>query len=176
MITEALAEIKTIDKRIASKKDFVRQYLLRPDTFKDPMEKDGGSAKAVAEAMQAITDLEQRLVDLRKGIQLANQTEPLTIEGTTRTINDWLVWRREVASDKKAFLFDISRTVSQTREQVTRKNASFTTTAQTVDKPLDIVVNVNEKELAASREQIENILGQLDGQLSLKNATVMVAI
>lgn len=41
-------------------------------------------------------------------------------------------------------------------------------------KPTDIVVNVDEQQLAKDIERLEETLGTLDGVLSLKNATVML--
>lgn len=35
----------------------------------------------------------------------------------------------------------------------------------------DVVVNISEDELAKESEKLEEMLGALDGQLSLKNAT-----
>lgn len=40
----------------------------------------------------------------------------------------------------------------------------------------DIRVNVSENDLAKDLEQMETILGTLDGQLSLKNATVVIEV
>jgi hypothetical protein len=48
---------------------------------------------------------------------------------------------------------------------VTDKDAGFSS---------DFVVNVNERELADHIEELENTLGVLDGQLSLKNATILI--
>src|SRR6478736_7406191 len=103
-ITEALAEIKTIEKRLQAKRDFVKTYMLRVDSLKDPLEKDGGSEKAVSEAQQAINDLQERICELRQGIQKANEDNTIKIEKSERTIADWLVWRREVAPGQQMFL------------------------------------------------------------------------
>jgi len=43
------------------------------------------------------------------------------------------------------------------------------------DKQVDLVVNLDEAKLNSDKEKIKNILGQLDGQLSLKNATIQLA-
>ncbi|KKK79464.1 hypothetical protein LCGC14_2833240, partial [marine sediment metagenome] len=40
----------------------------------------------------------------------------------------------------------------------------------------DIAVAVDEKKLADDIEHLEDVLGQLDGKLSLKNATVLVDV
>ncbi len=42
-ITEALAEIPTIEKRIEKKREFILNYLYRQSSVRDPHEKDGGS-------------------------------------------------------------------------------------------------------------------------------------
>jgi hypothetical protein len=47
---------------------------------------------------------------------------------------------------------------------------------QTTESLTDIVVNVNEKDLSDQIEALETTLGALDGQLSLKNATVSIAL
>jgi len=168
-ITEALAEIKTVGKRIASKKEFVNKYLVRVETMKDPLEKDGGSSVVLSQELQAIADLEQRIVNLRRGIQQANDETKLNVEGIDRSITDWLTWRREVSEGHRLFL----RNLRVNLENMRSAQRSQRFNSQT-EKPLDIIVNVDEKKLADEAEKLDNILGQLDGQLSLKNATVMV--
>lgn len=83
-ITEALAEIKTIGKRIEKKREFIGGFLARQDGVRDPLEKDGGSAKAIAGERQSVNDLEDRIVALRRGIQRANDETSVTINGITR--------------------------------------------------------------------------------------------
>ena len=173
-ITEALAEIKTIEKRLQSKREFVLTYLMRFETMKDPLEKDGGSVKAVKAEQQAISDLENRIVELRRLIQKANEDTKLTIEGEERSIADWLVWRREVAPGQEQFLYGLRSRLTQARQQVSRQQPTYGRD-NVPEKPLDIVVSVNESDLAKSTEKVKSILGQLDGLLSLKNATVVVA-
>lgn len=165
-ITEALAEIKTILKRIQSKKEFIGQYLIRLENVKDPLEKDGGSFKNIEQELQAISDLEDRIVELRRNIQSANEANTITLEGVTKSISDWLTWRREVASAHESFLLKVRRTLDDTRV-AQRRNFGL-------EKPQEIVVNVDEKKLSADIEKVQNILGQLDGQLSLKNATIVL--
>lgn len=173
-ITEALAEIKTIVKRIASKREFINQYIVRYDNVKDPLAKDGGSAEAISREMQAIHDLEGRIVELRLGIQSANENTKITIEGDERSIADWLVWRREVAPAYDKFLHHLRFTLTQVRDQARRQGNSLFGPGTQPEKPNDLVVNIDEQELAKSLEKHTNILGQLDGQLSLKNATVLI--
>lgn len=172
-ITEALAEIKTILKRIATKREFVETYQLRVDTLKDPLEKDGGSSKAVDAEMQAIADLEGRIVTLRKAIQKANDDTEITLEGLSMSIADWLIWRREIAPAKQTFLSRLSQRLSSARQQI---RTSDWRSPQTPEVKTDIVVNMDETKLSKDREALQNILGQLDGQLSLRNATVQLSL
>lgn len=170
-ITEALAEIKTVQKRIATQQEFVNNYLFRTDNLKDPLEKDGGSPQAIAERLQSIGDLQNRVVELRTAIQKANDNTNITLEGETKTISDWLIWRREVAPHKERFLSRLASKLSDTRDLAKR---TVYRGLDQQDKQVDIIVNVSEDWLAKEREKLNNILGQLDGQLSLKNATVLV--
>lgn len=175
-ITEALAEIKTVGKRIEKKREFVRGFLARQDGVRDPLEKDGGSAKVISEERQAIGDLEARLIALRRGIQKANDETTVTINGKTLSINEWLTWRRDVAPGQKAFLASIQSALNNVRQQAKQQGVALVsasaTTAET--KPTDLVVNVDERAIGEEIERLEDTLGQLDGQLSLKNATVPI--
>jgi hypothetical protein len=172
-LTEALAEIKTIDKRIEKKREFVLGYLLRQEMFKDPLEKDGGSVSAIKRELQSIHDLEERKVHIRRAIQQANERNSITVGKQTRTIADWLVWRREVAPIQQQFLANIRGKIEQARQEALRRGAGLSSTADSA-KPNDVIVNVNEQELAREIESLEDVLGTLDGQLSLRNATLFL--
>lgn len=173
-ITEALAEIKTLGKRVAKKREFVQTYLARQDALKDPLLADGGSPEAIRRELQAITVLEQRVVELRAEIAAANASTPISIGGVSRSIADWLTWRREVAPARQQFLAQLRARIEGVRQQALSKGFAVVTASASVGdaaKPTDVLVNVSEAELAAEIEALEATLGDLDGQLSLKNAT-----
>jgi hypothetical protein len=174
-ITEALAELKTIDKRIAKKREFVLSYLLRQEMFKDPLEKDGGSVSAIKREMQSVHDLEERKIVIRRAVQQANERNTITVGRQTRSIADWLVWRREVAPTQQQFLANIRGKIEQARAEAARKGAGLSNSADAA-KPNDVIVNINEQELAREIEGLEDVLGTLDGQLSLKNATLLIDV
>lgn len=174
-ITEALAELKTIDKRIAKKREFVMNYLLRIDMVRDPLEKDGGSVAALQREQQAIRDLEERRVLIRRRINEANLATSITVSAQTRAIADWLIWRRDVAPGVKAGLDGLAARINQARQEATKRGAALTPAGE-AKKPEDIVVNVSEQDLAKQREALEELLGVLDGQLSLKNATITIEV
>jgi hypothetical protein len=176
-ITEALAEIKTIGKRIEKKREFVLAYLFRQEGLKDPLEKDGGSVEAIKRELQSIADLEGRVINLRRGIQHANDKTEVTVKDNVLSIADWLTWRRDVAPGVQTFQHTLRVRLNALREQAKRGGSAVIGAVATVSsdaKPTDYIVNIDEAELARKSEEIEEILGVLDGQLSLKNATIMI--
>lgn len=173
-ITEALAEIKTISKRLDKKREFVQQHLFRQEFVKDPLERDGGSIAALQRELQAIRDLEERLVAIRLAIQAANTATTVEILGEQRTIAEWLVWRREVYPGQAAFLDRLIMQLRDVRQQAIKKGLSVVTTSDVATTPNDIVVNLSELELQKAVERLAEMAGQLDGMLSLKNATTFV--
>jgi hypothetical protein len=175
-ITEALAEITTIGKRIDKKQEWIGQNLIRQDRLRDPLEKQGGTAAIITQELQAIADLQARLIMLRRAIQQANEATDVTINGVTRTIADWLVWRREIAPQLKGMLSRFASTVQDWRKQAAQKGLSVITTQDVAQSPNDLIINLNERWLAEQIDQHEQVLGALDGQLSLKNATVVIEI
>ena len=170
-ITEALAEIKTIGKRIDKKQEFVFSSLARQEGARDPLEKDGGAEKVLAGERQSINDLQARVVDLRRGIQRANDATLVTVGASSKSISEWLIWRRDVAPKRKEFLSKMSTGLKNLREQAKRQGSNVVTPGA-AQAFTDIVVNIDEGTLAAEIELLEKTLGDLDGQLSLKNATV----
>lgn len=173
-ITEALAEIKTLQKRLAKKRDFVGAYLFRQDTVKDPLENQGGSKSAILAERQSIRDLEERAVKIRSAIQQANVSTMVTIGNETRSIADWLVWRREIAPTYKEFVSRMRSALVSARQQAQRQGVAVRPVDQQTGDTNDLIVNVDEKALSEESEQIEQVLGTLDGLLSLKNATTVI--
>lgn len=175
-ITEALAELKTLGKRVEKKREYIGSFLARQDGIKDPLEKNGGSAEVIRRERQAIADLEARHVAIRTAIQKMNQATPITVLDTTKTIAEWLTWRKEIASGAQSFINKIRNTVIAARKEASQKGWSVVTATEAARQPTDLVVNVDEADLAKEAETLESILGTLDGQLSLKNATVTIDV
>jgi hypothetical protein len=171
-ITEALAEVPTITKRIMKKEAFIQNYLYRQSVIRDPHEKSGGSAVLIEQEMQSMKDLQDRLIKIRAAIQKSNHDNSITVQDETRTIADWLTWRREVADNERRFYNELSNKLAGVRQEAMRKGLAVS------DKDAgyspDYIVNIDEKKLADKIENIENVLGTLDGQLSLKNATTFI--
>jgi hypothetical protein len=175
-ITEALAELRTIERRVPKKQQFCLGFLWRQDALRDPHEKSGGSATLIKRERQGITDLLERLISIRRAIAKANAETKLTVAGKTRTIADWLVWRREVAPVQSRLLNQMSGKLDGMRQDAVRKQIKIVEKGQQAGSLEDVVVNINEAELAEEIEHLEEVLGTLDGALSLANATTIVDI
>jgi len=174
-IQEALATVKTINKRIEKKRAAVNANLWRQDAVRDPLEKDGGSQEFIRRERQAIGDLEEEIVSIRTAIAKANTETPVTVEKRSRTVAEWLIWRREVSAQKKAHLESLANALAAARQQAAQKGVRLRDQVTPAEAtPNDLIVNLSEKSLTEEREAMEKILGDLDGQLSLKNATVVV--
>lgn len=174
-ITEALAELKVIEKQIVKKRELVLTHLMRHEMVRDPLQKDGGSVPVIARERQSMNDLVERRVAIRRAIAAANAATTITVEGTTRSIADWLTWRRDEAPGQRSFLTTLRQNIDRTRQQAMQKGVAMAATAEAA-KSGDMIVNIDEGELARAAEALEVTLERLDGQLSLKNATVTVEI
>ena len=172
-ITEALAEVPTIAKKVSKKQQFVQDFLSRPAAVRDPHEKDGGSAELIRRELQAIADLEQRLIAIRSGIAQSNAVTKITIGATIRTVADWLTWRREVAPVQQMRLNGMANTLRTLRNKAQQQGVKV---AENPEGFTDYIININERDLADQIEALETTLGALDGQLSLKNATTTIAL
>lgn len=183
-ITEALAEIKTIGKRLESKRNSILKYIARDARLKDPLENEGGTVEFIKKERQAINDLEMRIVNIRTAIQRSNLDTVTVIEGVSQNVAEWLTFRREVAEGRKRFLSGLSDGIQATRDKVQREGgrvvtagaANATAIVESGKAAFELLVSIEEKALIEEREQLEKILGDLDGRLSLLNATTTIDV
>ncbi len=171
-ISEALTNIKTIDDRIGKAVNFINNYVSRPNSMKDPLQGDGGSKTVITKTRQSIKDLEQMKVNLRLAINRANLEKSVAVNNETKTVAEWLIWRREVADNSKKSLESIIQRVNVARSQAMKVGQKVT---EEEDKG-DIIVNVNELEINKQLEHMVTVLGELDGKLSVFNATTTVEV
>lgn len=169
-ITEALAEIKTLNARIAKKRQAIGGSIIRDSRLRDPMENEGGIVEWLRRERQSLADLEERIVAIRSSIQATNVATVLKVNGKQRTVAEWLNWRREVSEGQKQHLAGLSSVLQKARQDVSRF------TSQIDGSKVELIVHISEKELAAEVENMETTLGELDGKLSLLNATTTVAV
>lgn len=175
-ITEALAELKTITKRIEKKRAYIINYLGRQDGLKDPLEKDGGSIEVIRRERQAIKDLENRMILIRTRIQQSNLYNRLTVLDEDKSVAEWLTWRKEVSSGAKSFIDKIRLEILTARKQAAQRGNAVVTPGAVPVQASDVLINVDEAELARESEKLEEILGTLDGKLSLTCATSLIDV
>jgi hypothetical protein len=176
-ITEALADIKTSLARIEKKRTTVSMFLGRDSRLRDPHESIGGSAEFVRRERQSILDLEEKIVRIRSAIQQANMATVVDIEGEKRTLAAWLNWRREIALPRQKYLAHMAAQVNNLRQQAVRNGQPVKQTndgAATATGELIIVID--ETNLAGEADRLERVLGTLDGRLSLINATTTIDV
>ncbi len=174
-ITEALAEVSLVQKKIVKKRTTVNGTLTVYEHQDDPYQKDGGIEKAIAAEVQSINDLEKRLLNIRTGIAKANMETKITIGKTTRTIFDWLTWRREVAEKHKEFSQGIYSQTKRAIDQNAQRPAVFkdTNDEQQLAKVKAVLPYTD---YLKDAEDVEDTLEKLDGLLSLKNATTTITL
>lgn len=173
-ITEALAQIKTINARIEKKREFVRKYCCRQRIMNDPYSETGGTAAQISKELQALDDLQAQVVALRLAILNTNLATTLTVAGRTMTVQGWLTWRREVAHGAQSFTQRVLQEVEHIRKE-SLKNGGNSGDGP-ANSQYDITVQINEPAFVKDYEQYSTILGELDGALSVINATTPIII
>lgn len=177
-ITEALAEIKTIGKRLEKKRAAIAGNLGRDSRLKDPLE---NSTEYVRAERQAISDLELRIVAIRTAIQKSNLETKTAVNDMTKSVAEWLTFRREVAPGRQSFLNQLNVGIKQMRDKVTKEggrvvsaNVAATAIVEANKPSVEIIIHLDEKALLEEQELLEKTLGDLDGKLSLLNATTVI--
>lgn len=174
-ITEALSEIKLIDKKITKKRETITGNVSRPKHMPDPFEKEGGGASMNARELQAIFDLQARHVKIRSAISAENQKATVKIDNKEMTVADWLIYRRDVMPQRKQFYTTLYQTVKQDIDRAARQPAVYKD-EKGEPKLVETQFNLDLAEIIREQERIQNIEEKLDGALSLKNATTVIDV
>jgi ribosomal protein L7/L12 len=157
-VSEALSEFVTLDQWLAKKQAFVLQHLSGEAALRDRFASQGGTTAVLARERQSIHEIEERKILLRRLIQRANEATEITFENVTRSIADWLAWKREVLTRHVQHLEQVRLLLTAHRGQQ------------------KITVHLDERELLAELEKWSSFETWLTGQLSLRNATMTVDV
>lgn len=171
-ITEALAEIKLIEKKLDSKTLFVSTNLCRVAHVADQL---GNSQRVIAEEVQSIKDLMSRIVGIRKAIADANVSSLLAVDDSTMSIQEWLTWKREVAKKELDFFNKIHVNVKRELDKIIASPQAYKD-ADGNAKFIEVIPNLDYKEFVEKAQKTQHKLDKLDGMLSLKNATILIEI
>jgi hypothetical protein len=166
-MTEALAGHKLTLKKIEDKIASISHYVIRPEEIVDPMLKSDTTSEAfIAKEMQAMDDLSRYAVALRSAIADKNGYAEVEVMGIKMTVEQALVWRREIAPLLKK-LYDML--LQSARNARTARD-------RTSNQPVKCVVNFDEQDIMKRSEALTDALGKLDTQLSIINATQVVEV
>lgn len=175
-ITEALAEINLISKKVTKKQTDILGNVVRVSHVKDPYEADGGGFAHNDREHQAIKDLNKRTVRIRAAISTANTTNSLRIGDEEKTIFEWLAWKREVANPYLSFVQQVYTNVKHTLDTAANRPQLIKDEIEGKAKLVEYVTNVDYPKWLKEYEVTQEKLDRLDGLLSLKNATIVVEI
>lgn len=174
-ITEALSEINLIKKKLEHKKKNTLTLLIKPDHTPDIYATEGGTPVFLKREFQSIDDLYRRFIKIRSAISKANIENDITLGERTQSIHDWLTWKREISKDETNF---VNTVVTQTKGQLDEIGKSPRCFNDTEGKPqlLKVSAMVDYTSFVKKQEELAVLFEQLDGKLSLKNATIIVSI
>jgi len=175
-ITEVLAELATIDKRLPKKAQELIPYVARAAQLKDPLSKSGGSERYIAAERQSFSDLLQRKIILRRVVAKANAETTIAIDGKEMSVADWLVWKRECYAPHLQMLQGLLGQAQGARQQAQQRGVALIRVEHEQVASQDILVCLDERELIDEVAALEERFGRLDGLLSLKNATTSVEV
>ena len=176
-ITEGLAEIKLTHKKLVSVTANVQQYVVYPASQLDPLAKSGGSSKYIQEQLDSLAGLTDYLVKLREAIAASNMVTHFTIKGVTKTVQQWLEWKREAGPKKLDALHAILSKIQESRDEMSRRQAmsglrSVSQTAAAL--PEGLTVNLDESALLKDIQELEELLAVIDGQLNQINSMTRI--
>lgn len=172
-ITEALSEVNLIKKRLEHKKRTFVPLTVKAEHAVDPYAGEGGSAVFLKKELQSINDLYARLIKIRGAISKANIEHTITIGERTQSIHDWLTWKREISKDETSFINSVVSGVTTARQQLDKQPGCYDAPDGT-KKLIVLQTNVDFPGFVKKQEEMAMLFEQLDGKLSLKNATIVV--
>ncbi len=175
-ITEALSEINLIKKKAEKKTNTVLANLTKPKHAPDQLESQGGSKQFIKSEIQSIDDLYARQIRLKASIARANIDTQITVNGKTQSIHDWLIWKRDISQPNINFFSKIYTNVKMQIEGAQSRPQIYKDEKDGATKLLEIEPNVEYGEFLKRTEELQDTFDKLDGQLSLKNATVIVTV
>lgn len=175
-ITEALSEINLIGKKIKSKQEKITGALVRYEHMPDLYAAAGGSEKMITEETQSMRDLMTKLARIRSAVSQANITNKITINQRERSIHDWLTWKREISESEIEFAKKVHMTIKHNVDQIQKQPQLIKQENTTEPQLAKLKVNTDFAYWIKESEELCDVLEKLDGQLSLKNATIFVEV
>lgn len=174
-ITEALAELKLIKKKVQQKQALLQGNILRAHHLKDPHESEGGTFERNKRELQSIMDLHKRYIAVKGSIFKANAETNLTIDDNTMSVNDWITWKREIANDEIKMFSTLHGALKRDLDNAAKSMQAYKDESG-VAHLAQWIPNFDLGTLISEHEFRQTLLDKLDGKLSLINATVTIEV
>jgi predicted dithiol-disulfide oxidoreductase (DUF899 family) len=172
-ITEALSEIKLIKAKTDKLRQLVKANLYRFEEQPDIFEKEGGSKRFAEATTQAVKDHEDRLTKIRAAITKANLENTITLGSDTKSIFEWITWKREVSQARFTFINGIQQELKNVEDKFRREPPAYRDKEQVLVF-YKVQYNLDYSTFVTKAQEVADQLQKLDGQLSLKNATLVI--
>jgi hypothetical protein len=172
-ITEALSELNLIKKKVDNKRKVVAGSLLKAKHEKDAYESVGGIKQFITNELQSIDDLDSRYLKIKGSIAKANIDNSITVNGFTKTIHDWLNWKRDLSDIQKKFVFNLYSFPKGELERLSKQPQVYKDEKQEA-RLVEFESNIDYPSFLKKSEELNDTFDRLDGQLSLKNATIVI--
>ena len=160
-LIEAMKELKLIVAKISRNREETIKYSSGLSNEKPVFETEKAQSEYVARLIQSTEDLVKRYLDLKSAIEYTNLKTKVTIHGETRSISEWLVYKRNLAGIRHHAYQAANDSVALGRKS---KDAAAL-------KDVQIVRYYDEAVMNAKLRNLIEILGSLDGTLEVINAT-----
>ena len=174
-ITEALSEINLVKKKISAKQAKIQSALVQAEHIADPFLSEGGSEAMIKAESQGIYDLNYRLAKIRAEISHANLTHKISLGEDSRSIHDWLIWKREIATGQIRFTKEVHEAIKNHNKSSSDRPQVYKDSEEKVQL-VKYKINVDYADWLKREAELNEKLEKLDGQLSLKNATIVIEI
>jgi hypothetical protein len=173
-IQEGLSEARLIQNKVEKKQRYIHQNLWRLSNNVDPLADSDGSEAVIDREMQAVADLQLRLIKIRVAIQTANLENTLKVHDHERPIAEWIIWKREVLPIQKRFYDGMATGIVNARNQM--RDRPLHQVSSPTGGEIDVINHVNVDELASWIEELQELDDILDGRLTLRNAQIEIEV
>ena len=169
-ITEALAEIKLIDAKVAKKQSVVfdrNNLMYLEQVIRKPV-------VSITEEIQSIEALLDNREKIRAAIMASNVVTRVEIGGIEKTIYGWLCFKKETGAALSNTYQQINAAVSSLKEEIQRRPSFYKDDKTGENRLVKAVFTIDDKALLKKAEDTAALLEKIDGVLSLKNATTVI--
>jgi flagellar motility protein MotE (MotC chaperone) len=163
-IVEALKRLRIIEKKVQSNCTEITRYASGLSTRKPVFESEARQRKEVSSLVQSSADLLKEYLDLKRRIEVTNLNTTVEIEGSSRSIAEWLIVKRKVADLLISVYNSMNDTAAAGERREDRMYSAPGAAAQ-------VVRYYSEEEKNKLLRKMMDQKAAIDGRLEVINAT-----